>query len=102
MTIRLACASTFTALGLACSSAALARVAAYAPVPVIYAPPVADPLPAALPASLPLAADVAASYAAAPAFVITYAQALIAVPNQSAALACREFAGGEAAACAQP
>jgi hypothetical protein len=39
MTFRLACASTFTAIGLACSSAACARGIVYLPVTVIYAPP---------------------------------------------------------------
>lgn len=39
MTLRLACASTFAALGLACSSTVFARVVVYRPVPVIYAPP---------------------------------------------------------------
>jgi hypothetical protein len=39
MTIRLACASTFTAIGLACSSAAYARVVVYLPASVVYAPP---------------------------------------------------------------
>jgi hypothetical protein len=39
MTIRLACASTFTAIGLACSSAAYARVIVYLPANVVYAPP---------------------------------------------------------------
>ncbi|MGF6300525.1 hypothetical protein OKW43_000378 [Paraburkholderia sp. WC7.3g] len=39
MTIRLACASTFTAIGLACSSAAYSRVVVYLPTTVIYAPP---------------------------------------------------------------
>ncbi|MGF6879613.1 hypothetical protein [Paraburkholderia sp. MM5477-R1] len=39
MTIRLACASTFTAIGLACSSAAYARVVVYLPAAVVYAPP---------------------------------------------------------------
>ena len=39
MTIRLACASTFTAIGLACSSAAYARVVVYLPANVVYAPP---------------------------------------------------------------
>ncbi|MEX3787416.1 hypothetical protein [Paraburkholderia sp. BR14374] len=39
MSIRLACASTFTAIGLACSSAAYARVVVYLPAAVVYAPP---------------------------------------------------------------
>jgi hypothetical protein len=39
MSIRLACASTFTAIGLACSSAAYARVIVYLPANVVYAPP---------------------------------------------------------------
>ena len=39
MTIRLACASTFTAIGLACSCAACARVVVYLPATVVYAPP---------------------------------------------------------------
>lgn len=44
MTIRLACASTFTVLGLTCSSIAVARVVIYMPAPAIHAPPV-KPLP---------------------------------------------------------
>ena len=39
MTIRLACTSIFTAIGLACSSAACARVIVYLPATVVYAPP---------------------------------------------------------------
>ncbi|HEY4298357.1 MAG TPA: hypothetical protein VGM85_17935 [Paraburkholderia sp.] len=39
MTIRLVCASTFTAIGLACSSTAFARVVVYMPAAVVYAPP---------------------------------------------------------------
>ena len=39
MSIRLACASTFTAIGLACSSAAYARVVVFLPANVVYAPP---------------------------------------------------------------
>ncbi|NML30120.1 hypothetical protein [Paraburkholderia antibiotica] len=39
MTIRLACASTFTAIGLACSPVAYARVVVYLPAAVVYAPP---------------------------------------------------------------
>lgn len=39
MTIRLACASTFTAIGLACCSAAYARVVVHLPATVVYAPP---------------------------------------------------------------
>jgi len=44
VTIRLACASTFTVLGLTCSSMAAARAVVYMPAPAIYAPPV-KPLP---------------------------------------------------------
>jgi hypothetical protein len=39
VTIRLVCASTFTAIGLACSSTAFARVVVYLPAAVVYAPP---------------------------------------------------------------
>ncbi|CAE6818803.1 hypothetical protein R70006_06099 [Paraburkholderia domus] len=39
MSIRLVCASTFTAIGLACSSTAFARVVVYMPTAVVYAPP---------------------------------------------------------------
>ncbi|MFM0156663.1 hypothetical protein [Paraburkholderia sediminicola] len=39
MSIRLFCASTFTAIGLACSSTAFARVVVYMPAAVVYAPP---------------------------------------------------------------
>ena len=39
MTIRLVCASTVTAIGLACSSTAFARVVVYLPAAVVYAPP---------------------------------------------------------------
>ena len=39
MSIRLVCASTFTAIGLACSSTAFARVVVYMPAAVVYAPP---------------------------------------------------------------
>ncbi|WP_231337513.1 hypothetical protein [Paraburkholderia sprentiae] len=65
MTFRLACASTFTAIGLACSSAAYARVVVYWPAIVVYAPPprpVHYPVPinpmyvSAPPAAVPLAA----------------------------------------------
>lgn len=74
MTIRLACASTFTALGLACSSTTFARVVVYMPVPVIYAPPrpldypvpvdpvyVTAPPPAAVAVALPVVASTPAS-----------------------------------------
>ncbi|MGF6902240.1 hypothetical protein [Paraburkholderia sp. GAS348] len=39
MSIRLVCASTFTAIGLAWSSTAFARVVVYMPAAVVYAPP---------------------------------------------------------------
>jgi hypothetical protein len=39
VSIRLVCASTFTAIGLACSSTAFARVVVYLPAAVVYAPP---------------------------------------------------------------
>jgi len=39
VSIRLVCASTFTAIGLACSSTAFGRVVVYMPAAVVYAPP---------------------------------------------------------------
>lgn len=39
MSIRLVCASTFTAIGLACWSTAFARVIVTLPAAVVYAPP---------------------------------------------------------------
>jgi hypothetical protein len=111
MTIRLACASTFTAIGLACSSAAYARVVVYLPAAIVYAPPprpvyypvpinpvyvsappVAVPVAAATivaappkqPASTTAAAGVvppALNYAAVPAPVVSYAQPLVTAPH---------------------
>jgi hypothetical protein len=73
VTIRLVCASTFTAIGLACSSTAFARVVVYMPAAVVYAPPprpvvpayypvpvnpvyVTAPPPVAIPIAVPVAA----------------------------------------------
>ncbi|WP_233855736.1 hypothetical protein [Paraburkholderia sp. HD33-4] len=88
MTIRLACASTFTAIGLACSSAAYARVVVYLPAAVVYAPPprpVYYPMPidpvyvSAPPVAVPVAA---ATIVAAPANPLpgTTAAAAVVVP----------------------
>lgn len=74
MTIRLVCASTVTAIGLACSSTAFARVVVYMPAAVVYAPPprpvyysvpvnpvyVVAPPPVPLPVAVPVAATVTA------------------------------------------
>lgn len=81
MTIRLACASTFTALGLACSSTAFARMVVYMPVPVIYAPPrtVYRQMPVN---PVLVTAPPPTNYAALPASTVIYAQPLIAVPRQ--------------------
>lgn len=50
MTIRLACASTFTVLGLTCSSMTSAREVAYMAAPAIHAAPARSlPLPTPLP-----------------------------------------------------
>ncbi|MBB5420102.1 hypothetical protein OKW33_004024 [Paraburkholderia atlantica] len=111
MSIRLACASTFTAIGLACSSAAYARVVVYLPAAVVYAPPprpvyypvpvnpvyvsappVAVPVAAAtivaappeLPANTSAAAVVvppAPNYAVVPAPTVSYAQPLVNAPH---------------------
>lgn len=73
MTIRLACACTVTAIGLACSSTAFARVVVYMPAAMVYAPPprpvyyglpvnaayVTAPPPVAAPAAVPAAVSVA-------------------------------------------
>jgi hypothetical protein len=90
VTIRLACASTFTMLGLACSSTASARVTLYLSVPVIYAPPRPVDYPAPVPVSLSAVAAAAAvaivvpapiSYSVVPSPTVTYAQPLLAVPR---------------------
>lgn len=108
MTIRLACASTMTAIGLACSSTAFARVVVYMPAAMIYAPPprpvyyslpvnavyVTAPPPIAAPAAVsvtvapikPAALDVTVvgpppNYAVVRAPVVTYAQPVIAMPR---------------------
>ncbi|MBB5499263.1 hypothetical protein [Paraburkholderia sp. MM5384-R2] len=96
MTIRLACASTFTAIGLACSSAAYARVVVYLPAAVVYAPPprpvyypvpvnpvyVSAP-PVAVPVAAPtiVAAPLALNYAVVPAPTVSYAQPLVIAPR---------------------
>ncbi|MBB5468990.1 hypothetical protein OKW30_005865 [Paraburkholderia sp. Clong3] len=96
MTIRLACASTFTAIGLACSSAAYARVVVYLPAAVVYAPPprpVYYPVPvnpvyvSAPPVDVPVAAATivaappALNYAVVPAPTVSYAQPLVIAPR---------------------
>jgi len=108
VTIRLACACTITAIGLACSSTAFARVVVYMPAAMIYAPPprpvyyslpvnavyVTAPPPIAAPAAVsvtvapikPAALDVTVvgpppNYAVVPAPVVTYAQPVIAMPR---------------------
>jgi hypothetical protein len=72
VTIRLACVSTFTAIGLACSSTAFARVVIYLPAAVVYAPPprpvyysvpvspvyVTAPPPVVAPVAVPVTASV--------------------------------------------
>ena len=111
MSIRLVCASTFTAIGLACSSTAFARVVVYMPAAVVYAPPprpvyyyapvmpvyvVAPPAPipvtAAVGTPVPLPANSVVSYATVvvaappryaivPVSAVTYTQPVIAVPR---------------------
>ncbi|MEW9583458.1 hypothetical protein [Paraburkholderia sp. DGU8] len=110
MTIRLACASTLTALGLACSSTAFARVVVYVPAAMVYAPPprpvycclplnvayVTAPPPVAAPAAVAAAVSVTVAPIKpaaldtnvvgpppnyAPAPVVTYAQPVIAIPR---------------------
>ncbi|MBB5445429.1 MULTISPECIES: hypothetical protein [unclassified Paraburkholderia] len=96
MTIRLACASTFTAVGLACSSAAYARVVVYLPAAVVYAPPprpVYYPVPvnpvyvSAPPVAVPVAAATIVAvppvlnYAVVPAPTVSYAQPLVIAPR---------------------
>jgi hypothetical protein len=111
LTIRLVCASTVTAIGLACSSTAFARVVVYLPAPVIYAPPprpvyysvpvnpvyVVTPQPVPLPVAVPVAATVTApkpmpvyttvvvsaptNYAVTPAPAVTYSQPVMMMPR---------------------
>ncbi|HZZ06448.1 hypothetical protein [Paraburkholderia sp.] len=111
MSIRLVCASTFTAIGLACSSTAFARVVVYMPAAVVYAPPprpvyyyapVKPVYVVAPPASIPVAVAVGtpvpppaiplasyatvvvpapANYAIVPAPAVTYTQPLMAMPR---------------------
>jgi hypothetical protein len=111
LTIRLVCASTVTAIGLACSSTAFARVVVYMPAAVIYAPPprpvyysvpvnpvyVVAPPPVPLPVAVPVAATVTApkpvplyttvvvpaptNYAIVPAPAVTYAQPVMMMPR---------------------
>ncbi|CAE6801369.1 hypothetical protein [Paraburkholderia haematera] len=107
MSIRLVCASTFTALGLACSSTAFARVVVYMPAAVVYAPPprpvyyyapanpvyvvapppVPAPVPVVIPVApgtpVPLPAKPVNSYSTVvlPAPVVTYAQPVLVVPR---------------------
>lgn len=109
MKIRFACASAATALGLACSSNAFARVVvAYTPTTVVYAPPprpayyyappayvmpvavpatmsVAVGLPPVAPKPLPLYTTVVVpaptNYAVMPAANVMYAQPVTGVPR---------------------
>jgi hypothetical protein len=101
VSIRLVCASTFTAIGLACSSTAFARVIVTVPATVIYAPPpravyyygyapvkpvyvVAPPpapIPVAVAAGTPVLLPAPTRYAIVPASVVTYAQPVMAVPR---------------------
>ncbi|MGQ7934178.1 hypothetical protein [Paraburkholderia sp. D1E] len=111
MSIRLVCASTFTAIGLACSSTAFARVVVYMPAAVVYAPPprpvyyyvpvkpvyvVAPPAPVpvavAVGTPVPLPANALAPYASVvvstpphyaivPAPAVTYTQPVMTVPR---------------------
>jgi hypothetical protein len=110
VSIRLVCASTFTAIGLACSSSAFARVVVYMPTAVVYAPPprpvyyyvpikpvyvmapppvpvpVAAGTPVPLPAKpMPLYTTVVVpaptNYAIVPAPAVTYAQPVTVVPR---------------------
>ncbi|MFM0609801.1 hypothetical protein PQR05_35315 [Paraburkholderia sediminicola] len=98
MSIRLFCASTFTAIGLACSSTAFARVVVYMPAAVVYAPPprpvyyyvpvkpvyvVAPPAPVAVAVGtpVPLPANALAPYAIVPAPAVTYTQPVMTVPR---------------------
>lgn len=94
MTLRLACASTFTALGLACSSTVSARAVIYMSVPVIYAPPrpldypaPAIPVHVNAPPVQPLAMHTTVvvppptNYAPASTAVVTYAQPVLAMPH---------------------
>lgn len=111
MSIRLVCASTFTAIGLACSSTAFARVVVYMPAAVVYAPPprpvyyyapvkpvyvVAPPAPipvaVAVGTPVPLLANplapyasvvvpAPATYAIVPVPTVTYTQPVMAMPR---------------------
>jgi hypothetical protein len=107
MKIRFACASAATALGLACSSNASAKVVvAYAPATVAYAPPprpayyyappayvmpmsvpatitagVPPPVPKRLPLYTTVVVPAPTNYAAVPAANVVYAQPVMAVPR---------------------
>jgi hypothetical protein len=109
LTIRLVCASTVTAIGLACSSAASARVVVYLPAAVVYAPPprpvyysvpvnpvyVVAPPPAPLPVAVPVVVTAPkpaplyttvvvptpTNYAIVPAPTVTYAQPVVMMPR---------------------
>ena len=87
MTIRLVCASTFTAIGLACSSAASARVVVYTPAAVVYAPPPRPVVPAYYPVPVYPVYVTAPPPVVVPIAVPVAAATMSATPSQSAAAA---------------
>jgi hypothetical protein len=88
VTIRLACVSTFTVLGLTCSSMTSARSAALMPAPALHAPPV-SPLPMITTIVVPAPTN----YMDRSAAPVTYAQPLAAIPRGSLGAAVADIIG---------